>query len=151
MVRRVQSQADYLSFDGAHSLKLWRSRDDTWMCPGWRRINFEIISWTDRYVKNGKKCAPYKDWHASLHTHHDHGSDRLSVPKQARFPDTVICDQCNSADCQAMKRLQLAGDFSFSPEEISQFVTSQPHGKHKFDFQKAMEVYNQVTFYLPGN
>ena len=75
-------------------------------------------------------------WKAALHGHHDHHTP-------PRFPETIICDQCNDVDRRARRRFgkDLAEGFSFSPEEIRQIVRAAPHGSHELSFQKAWETY----------
>lgn len=63
----------------------------------------------------------------------------LHPRRNARFPETVICDQCNVADGYAKKRLALPSVFSFSPAEISLFVKAEPHRPHRVDLEKARE------------
>jgi len=80
---------------------------------------------------------------AGLHEHHDHargwdGSGR------ARFSPIVICDQCNAADGSAKRRLQLPANFSFTPQEISQFITATPHGRHTLNFEAAQRIYDLI-------
>lgn len=79
---------------------------------------------------------------AGLHIHHDHSAPLLSG--EGRFPDTLICDQCNAADGCAKRELQLPEDFSFSPLEIGQFITVNPHKRHKIDLDKAQQIYDEL-------
>lgn len=85
----------------------------------------------------------FEDWMAGLHEHHDHASswDAIGV---ARFPPTVLCDQCNAADGAAKRRLKLPDNFSFSPAEIARFVTATPHGKHAIDLDVANRIYMSI-------
>lgn len=82
-------------------------------------------------------------WMAGLHEHHDHARswDGVGV---ARFTPTVLCDQCNSADGAAKRRLGLPDNFSFSPAEIGRFVTSRSHGKHVIDLELAERIYRSL-------
>jgi len=64
---------------------------------------------------------------------------------RGRFPETVICDQCNSADGAAKRKLRLPKDFSFAPYEIAMFVTAIPHGKHKINFDAARAIYEAIN------
>lgn len=75
-----------------------------------------------------------------MHRHHDHSVPLLSVGIP-RFPETVICDQCNAADGVSKRHLKLPRDFSFSPAEIRSFVIAVPHGKHRVDLEAARITY----------
>jgi hypothetical protein len=80
---------------------------------------------------------------AGLHEHHDHACSRYETGV-ARFPPTILCDQCNSADGAAKRRLSLPESFSFSPAQIAEFVTATPHGKHKINFDLAKHLYDSL-------
>jgi hypothetical protein len=82
-------------------------------------------------------------WVAALHRHHDH-SRAFRGQGGARFPETVICDQCNVADGAVKRKLMLPKNFSFAPEEIRAFVSATPHGKHIIDYQKAHALYRSI-------
>jgi hypothetical protein len=144
MAIKIPTIEDYRTYDGAHTYQLWNGLSDSWSCPGCGRTKFEIMRWTTRYFKRGiGKCSPYKGWMAGLHRHHDHAGEYGS--SFTRFSATIICDQCNSSDGCIKKQLKLPQDFSFSPEEIRQFVTSSLHGRHRIDLAKAQQVYESLT------
>jgi hypothetical protein len=77
---------------------------------------------------------------AGLHRHHDHAVSS-AYDLHGRFPAVVLCDQCNSADGLAKRRLKLPENFSFSPSEIGRFVSTTPHGKHSIDLVDALALY----------
>lgn len=81
---------------------------------------------------------------AGLHEHHDHVTDECVENNIGRFHNAIICDMCNSADGAAVRKLKITNNFSFSPEEIRQFIVSTPHATHKIDFNKALEIYQSV-------
>jgi len=81
---------------------------------------------------------------AGLHGHHDHGGTD-AFGSDGRFPQTVICDQCNAADGRAKRLLGLPATFSFSPEEIRRFVTAKAHEKHTLDLAMALQVYEKFV------
>jgi hypothetical protein len=144
MTKRVPTSKDYEAYDGPHCHQLWSALHDAWRCPGCARTKFEIMRWTSRRFKQGVgKCASYKGWMAGLHRHHDHRTDMLGVA--ARFEVTVLCDQCNSADGAAKKRLSLPPSFSFSPREIADFVRATPHATHKIDYARAQELFLRLS------
>lgn len=149
--RRVPTMDEYLQYDGAHCRNLWRSLSEDWECPGCGRTRFQIMRWTKRYrdkdPKTGRSVDPYMGWMAALHEHHDHGVDDLPYLLQdraERFPRTVICDHCNAADGRVKRLLKLPRDFSFSPEEIRQFVRVTPHAGHELDLARARDVYDDL-------
>jgi hypothetical protein len=80
---------------------------------------------------------PFWGWMAGLHTHHDHS--------QGYVAEVVICDQCNSADGMAKRRLSLPAEFSFSAEEIRRFVLPEPHGSHRIDLEQARCLYDDLN------
>jgi len=80
---------------------------------------------------------------AGLHKHHDH-SVSLWSREQPRFPETIICDQCNGADGATKRKLQLPSDFSFSPMELSWFVVPRPHEKHEIIYEAAQSIYDAL-------
>ena len=136
--RKIPTNENYLAYNGAHCHYLWNHIPESWRCPGCGRSKFEIMRWTKRFVKNGVRCKPYKDWIAILHGHHDHAIN-------SRFDEVVVCDQCNIADAVVKRELKLNRNFSFSPSEIKQFIKATPHGRHRIDYVKAREIYERVN------
>jgi hypothetical protein len=91
-------------------------------------------------------------WAVGLHTHHDHRDDQYRYSSEARppgfctrFVDTLLCEQCNSADASAKRKLKLPENFSFSPAEIAMFVTATPNGWHLLDYDIASRIYAQIV------
>lgn len=71
----------------------------------------------------------------SMTHHHCHGS--------GRFPRTLICGDCNSADGAAKRKLGLPEHWSFSPIEIGQFVSVAPYsGAIRIDYVAALRLYH---------
>lgn len=142
---KVPSHEDYYNYDGAHCHQLWRELSDTWQCPSCKRTKFQIMRWTTRYKKNqdGGRVS-YKGWMAGLHKHHDHSQNILSS-KEGRFSTVVVCDQCNTSDGAAKRKLLLPENFSFSPLEIGEFITSKPHTKHSLNFEVAKKLYTKAS------
>ena len=140
---KVPSEADYRAYDGAHCFNLWRNLPDSWRCPSCSRSKFELLRWTTRRFRQGVgACPPFSDWFAGLHAHHDHAADYGNPA--ARFPETVICDQCNVAEGRAKRKLGLPLSFSFSPVEIAQFVVAFPHRCHAIDLAIARRIFGQL-------
>lgn len=129
----------------------WVSAEDEWRCPCCDRTKFEILRW--RRFKHGEWR-----WLAELHWHHDHVIARVNErfarsgimrrrlsayvelgwisAEQSefygtlyRFPDTLMCMDCNWAEGGAKAKLRLPHWFSFSPIEVFTFVSGRPHQK----------------------
>ena len=110
---RIPSDGDYRNYDGAHCFCLWKQLSDDWQCPGCGRTKRQIMRWTLR-TPNGRR---FWGWMAGLHTHHDHSQGFVETGR-GRFHKIIICDQCNSADGLAKRKLRLPSNFSFSAGEI---------------------------------
>lgn len=136
----IPSLEDFQSHDGLHYHILWKQVGDSWHCPSCMRSKYQIMRWTKRFPK---KPNPFMGWVAALHTHHDHGIHQPGT--YARFDRTVICDQCNSADGAAKRKLKLPVNFSFSPTEIGSFVTAVPHGAHTINYETALSIYQWLA------
>jgi predicted Fe-S protein YdhL (DUF1289 family) len=153
---RKPSLEDYENYDGAHCHLLWKSLQEDWRCPACKRTKFEIMRWTKRNP-NGR--GVFWGWMAGLHKHHDHAIDDEIETRWAnrrydldgRFPQTIICDQCNAADGAVKRKFRdiIPVGFSFSPEEISQFITAQPHSPHTIDHDKAWELFTRLSRQTP--
>ena len=131
--QRIPTDSEYQNYDGGHCPILWTETSESWYCPGCSRNKREILRWTFRKV--GDKY--FWGWIAPLVRHHDHSTFD-------RFSETVICGDCNSADGQAKRVLNLPSNWSFSPGEIRQFVRAVPHGSCCIDYQKAQDLYDNV-------
>ncbi|GAA0432289.1 hypothetical protein GCM10009094_41100 [Massilia aurea] len=138
--RRIPTQEQIDAFNGAHCRLLYASLGPHWRCPGCRRTKYQAIRWTTLFRNSPNS---YQGWACGLAKHHDHG------PRPARFPETVMCEQCNSADGTAKRVLRLPDDFSFSPAEVNRFVLPTPHGWHLIDYLAAQNLYAAVRRPLP--
>ena len=150
MAVKKPSRDDFRFYDGAHTKSLWGSVGEEWECPGCGRTKFELLRWARRKDVTNLSRGVFWGWLAPLARHHDHGAE-YTLGKEdiyrdgtPRFSNTIICDQCNSADGAAKRKLQLPRDFSFSPAEIRQFVVARPHDKHQIDYEKALEIYKRI-------
>lgn len=125
--------------------------DTRWRCPCCHRNKREIA----RLDKNGNlMCA--------LHWHHDHFSelamDKLPVDRKhlgddaltlrslqdsfCRFPETLICCDCNVAEgSQAKPMVGAPKQFSFAPFEIATFVVVRPNVPHMVNQDRAKAAY----------
>jgi hypothetical protein len=137
---KIPTIEEFESHDGLHYKNLWREVGDHWFCPSCKRSKYQIMRWAKRFPNSPKA---FMGWVAPLHKHHDHSAPYMST--NGRFPMTIICDQCNSSDGTAKRKLKLPKNFSFSPEQIGCFVKATPHGKHKIDYEMAMAIYESIN------
>jgi len=129
----------------------WVSAEDNWRCPCCDRTKFEILRWRQL------NCGEWR-WLGELHWHHDHVLGKFSDVfrqwglmqrylardhelgvwdaeayaywnSQFRFPDTLMCMDCNWAEGSSKSKLKLPYWFSFSPIEVFTFVSGRPHQK----------------------
>lgn len=139
---RKPTHEDFAQFDGAHCKRIYSGLPPDWRCPGCRRNKFEILRWTLLYPDKPEKSV--HGWAGGYHKHHDHGTEPRGAAEPPRFATSVICEQCNSADGAAKRKLKLPGNFSFSPSEIGLFVKGFPHGKHLTDYEIAKIIFNKL-------
>jgi hypothetical protein len=137
---RIPNDAEIQAFNGAHGKRLYANTALDWRCPGCHRTKHELMRWTMLFKNTPHR---YMGWAGGLHKHHDHG------PRPVRFPETLMCEQCNSADGAAKRELRLPGDFSFSPSEISCFVIGTPHGWHLMNYLAAARLFVAVRPPVP--
>lgn len=130
--RRIPTPEEVLAFDGGHCKRLYASIGPDWRCPGCHRTKYQVMRWTERFPNSPNS---FMGWVVGLHKHHDHGG------RPARFPETLVCEQCNSADAAAKKELKLPQNFSFSPAEIRCFVIAIAHGWHLINYGAAQRLY----------
>jgi hypothetical protein len=143
---KVPTMEEFQNYRGGHTHKKWVALPVEWRCPSCRRSRFEILTWTQTRMENGRVPTGEYKWLAPLHGHHDHGS-HAGIPP--RFAETIICGDCNSADGRAKRRLNRPADFSFSPLELSLFVIGTPHNGVRFELEVAKKVYESIAPLLP--
>jgi hypothetical protein len=142
---RPPTAAEIACFDGMHCASLYASCVATgWRCPSCNRTAPELIRWSE--IRGPSWRARYGDewgrgWTISITRHHCHSETSV------RFPETVICGDCNSADGAAKRKLKLPADFSFSPRELAQFVKCTPYsGKTEIDCNTALLLFNLFAY-----
>lgn len=137
---------------------LWAYTPTSWKCPACQRPKLEIA----RPNKNG-------DLMCRLVEHHDHMKDLLlrkfqsisasmqhvladeaaedfakrSAPMVSAYDNTVICNDCNNADAAAKKLVKTHFSFSFSPQEILEFVITFPNAEHRIDQVVATRIWEE--------
>lgn len=146
---RIPTSEEYFAFDGAHCRQIYQRLDHSWRCPACNRTKYELLRWTMLYPRSPRQ---HEGWAVGLHNHHDHRADPVWIEGKPhssgwlpRFPLTVICEQCNSADATAKRKLKLPATFSFSPAEIGSFVFATPHGWHLLNYRQAEVIYESVS------
>lgn len=149
LTRRIPTFEEFNSFDGAHCKNIYRSLDISWRCPGCRRSKFECLRWTMRFPNSANAK---EGWALGLHKHHDHRADPILIDGKykpsawtPRFSEIHVCEQCNSADATAKRKLNLPKEFSFSPIEIGTFVIPTPHGWHLLNYEIAEQIFLQIS------
>ena len=136
---RIPSAAELAAFTGMHCrMKYLEAVRTDWRCPSCGRPAQELVRWTE--IRGPSWRARYGDDYGMGFTvvltgHHCHG------PR--RFPETLICGDCNSADGTAKRKLKLPASWSFTPTEIRAFVSVAPHsGSTKIDYDVARQIYD---------
>lgn len=135
---KIPTYEDYQNHNGLNYHQLWNSIGDGWVCPGCGRNKFQIMKWTRRFPNSPNS---FMGWVAALHKHHDH-SIGFCEPGQTRFPETLICGQCNSTDGVVKRKLKLPSNFSFSTREMNTFIRATPHGRHEINYDLALAIFN---------
>lgn len=135
---RTPSPVEVSNYNGMHCASMYREAlAADWRCPCCRRSAPEIIRWTE--IRGPTWRARFADEYgmgftAPLTKHHCHGG--------GRFHRTVICGDCNSADGAAKRKLKLPDSWSYSPAELSRFVSVPAHsGKTSIDYDIARLIY----------
>lgn len=144
---------------GAFLNKWWVLTPKDWSCPVCLRKKREIFHLNEKNYLIGH-----------LHEHHDHMKDvvkelfKKACKQQSEiiadvhsekfitkiaytleaYDNTVICSDCNKADGIAKKLIKTDPNFSFSPNEIAEFIICQPNVEHKIDKNKAREIWLRV-------
>jgi rubredoxin len=134
----------------------WACTPKEWTCPACRRGKRDIARLTDK----GKLMC-------RLVEHHDHMADLVEAEFErqckthgkivadefakrfakrasqmvAAYDNTIICDDCNTADPKAKREADAHKDFSYSPQEISQFVKAKPNVPHEIDPEEARRIW----------
>ncbi|MCP3042184.1 hypothetical protein K6X14_03340 [Xanthomonas euvesicatoria pv. allii] len=141
---RMPTTAEISAFTGMHCHALYAEAvAQNWHCPSCKRHVYELIRWTE--IRGPSWRQRFGDEHGMgftivLTKHHCHG--------HGRFAQTLICGDCNSADGAVKRKLRLPTTWSFSPQEIGQFVTVAPHsGQTTIDYVKARELYELGGFW----
>ncbi|CAI3149614.1 hypothetical protein MWMV8_MWMV8_01800 [Acinetobacter calcoaceticus] len=148
--------------------KWWVITPTDWSCPVCHRKKSEIVHVNELNYLVGH-----------LHEHHDHMKDivkklfekackkkekiiadelserfatKIAFALEA-YDNTVICADCNKADGIAKQLVKTNFNFSFSPNEISEFIIIQPNVEHQIDIDKARNIWleAQPTFELRMN
>ena len=137
----------------------WALCPPYWSCPACRRSKEEIF----RLSKRGILLA-------KLELHHDHMPDRIShrarelfgmdwlekLPKSSiiiqdyirgltsRFDNCLLCSECNAADGKVKARFPFPTSilrFSFTAEEIGEFVRASAGQDHEISYEKARSIW----------
>jgi hypothetical protein len=139
---RIPTAEELNAFDGMHCARLYRAAvEKGWHCQSCKRTARELVRWTE--IRGPSWRARYGDEHGmgftvTLTVHHCHGS--------GRFPDELICGDCNSADGVVKRKLGLPRNWSFSPSEIGSFIQVMAHsGATMIDYNKAGRLFAKLA------
>ena len=139
---KIPTPEEIYAFDGLHCHKIYQwAVFNEWCCPCCYRTAIQLIRWSKITGKTMR--ARYADewgmgFTISFAQHHCHGN--------GRFSPTLICGDCNTADGTIKRIFKLPIDWSFSPEEIAQFVEPRPHsGYMRIDYNKAAKIYQAIN------
>ena len=134
---------EFRCYRGGSWHNLWRNLDDNWRCPACGRSKYQLLRYKGGLpVYSDGNSGVASNLIAPLARHHDHSQGYVEIGR-GRFKETVICQDCNSAEGAARRMLNLPEDFSFSPTEIGQFVYGIPHGGVLIDFECAREIWEE--------
>jgi rubredoxin len=150
---------------GVDMTDFWIRTPQHWSCIGCGRKKEEIVRLNNR----GQLIC-------RLVEHHDHMKDLLlerfrqisagqdkvvadeqaedfakrSAPMVSSYDNTVLCDDCNAADAKAKKYVGTHPRFSYSANEINQFVMAKPNLPHDINIPIAKRIWeeNKDTFDL---
>jgi hypothetical protein len=136
---KIPTAAEIAAFDGMHCASMYREAVAAkWRCPSCERSAHELIRWSE--IRGPGMRRRYGDefgmgWTITMARHHCHAG--------RRFETTLICGDCNAADGAVKRKLKLPSDWSFTPEEIGQFVRVDCYsGRTCIDFDKAQQIYD---------
>ena len=108
-----------------------------WICPASQRGKDQVLR-----KGKGRKVG-------GLHRHHDHavGWDQRNNVEMTKFQETIICDQCNHAEGMVKKIYPgiIPDDFSFTAQQIGQFVKAKPNRPHRIRFIEALQLFFGLT------
>jgi rubredoxin len=156
---------EHFEADGVDMTLAWACTPREWECPSCGRAKSNIV----RLNSKGQLMC-------RLVEHHDHMKDLverefklacksqnvLIADEQAKrfaarasqmvsaYDNAIICDDCNGADATAKGAAKTNKSFSYSPQEIRQFVRPQPNQPHEIDEKEARRIWqeNAETFEL---
>lgn len=150
---------------GVDMTSWWSYTAPTWVCSGCGRPKRDLV----RLNHKGELMC-------RLVEHHDHMRDLLvarfrslstarrevvandiaeqfakrSATMVSAYDNTIICEDCNSADANAKRMVGTHPDFSFSPGQLRRFVEPEPNQPHKISASVATTIWkeNEETFML---
>lgn len=145
-----------MTFETLHETNAaWRIVSDVWRCPGCDRTKGGIV----RVARSGRTVAKIVEHHCHSceYPHHFIKPYRASLPVTAvmfaeenvkalirRFPDALVCEDCNNIDPVAKRLVGASPYFSFSPDEIRSFITATDHQKHVLNEEAARQIYGEA-------
>jgi hypothetical protein len=142
---------EFQCYDGGSCHKLWKDLDANWRCPACGRCKYQILRYKGGSPTYNGNPEVASNLIAPLARHHDHSRERNVDTGKTRFKEAIICQDCNSADAAVKTQLGLPQDFSFSPNEIGDFVLGIPHGTVSIDFYRAWQIWCEHEYGRSAN
>lgn len=134
----------------------WVLLPQDWRCPCCLRSKFEIT----RIGRAGQILAKIVSHHDHMRSAPEHEfyaafkGDRSSAEYKrgydlvmrlhdhfCAFDDVLVCEDCNNADSKAAKEVSAPENFSFSVEQMRQFLKPTAHRRHDLDQEKLRSVW----------
>ena len=145
-IRMLHDLKDQFGAVGFGKVSNFFEVSERWHCPCCHRSKPEFA----RLDKN-------KELLCELHRHHDHfGDEAMSlIPREGyvdglresfcRFPDTLVCSDCNVAEPRAKALVSAPAYFSFAPYEIAMFINVRHGAPHAVDDTRARECFDAAV------
>ena len=146
LAQKIMSHMGGRSFGAMHN---FFNTEPDWVCPSCLRNKTEIA----RLDKNDQILCRIVE-------HHDHFVDYVvnvlqgsDLPREVkwsvkynfcRFPETLICDDCNVQERRGKVAANAIDDFSFSPPEIGCFIKAMPNTAPQVNCEIACELYDAI-------
>ena len=127
--RKIPTEKEFAEYVHETNPEIWNALRSDWRCPVCGRLKSELLRWKPSGASGGR-------WTCSLHLHHDHGN---------RWRERVlVCGDCNTADGIAKRLLHLPSSWSFSVDELREFVVCEPNGSiEKIDLDVASDIFSE--------
>ncbi len=127
----------------------WVDAHPGWCCPICKRFRNDIVRLSAKgqtYARIVEHHCHAGDLDGEIIKSHELSPllrDRFEAILQ-RFPPIYVCEDCNGADMRAKRSVGARHAFSFTPEEIRQFIVVRRNLNHGLNGEIAKKIYEQV-------